>query len=163
MDSHSETRTPFAGLLFKRSERGKELESLIATLIANELVFVIVDLRPPLFWRTSHYDSINIGKAKDCRIFCASESDQVPLAVDYLLKKKLWHAPAFHIVIGYRALIERIRSKLAASRRLSIEEIEEEADEDIVGFIDPLDDELICYGKSPFRDLVLALPAAEPI
>jgi hypothetical protein len=103
--------------------------------------------------RTSFFErpqKENISSKGSLYVYPVANDNCISKWVMYLQRIKLWHQPAFRILIGSKELPDKILN----SSVKSINDIEKTFKDFIVGCIDPLDNDLDFYGMQ-IKDLVL--------
>jgi len=144
---------PFEYLEYPRKDRARHLQKLIGDIISRDMVFLIVKTKGQLF-EEMKYDSLRLAKGRGFTIYGVKNNEQIAKGVNLLVKIRLWHKPIFHILVGYQDLARKLIEKCHLEEDNKLDSIEKDLESDIIGFLDPVDDVLECYGKEPFRTII---------
>ena len=144
---------PFEYLEYPSKDRAQHLQKLIGDIISKGMVFLIVKTKGQLF-EEMRYNSLRLAKGRGFTIYGVKNNEQITKGINLLVKIRLWHKPIFHILVGYQDLVGKLIEKCHLEEGNKLDNIEKDLDADILGYIDPVDDVLECYGKEPFRTII---------
>lgn len=153
MEKNRKFTEPFHYLEYPRKSRPQRLRKLIADVINKQMVFLIVKTRRKIF-EEIQYRSLRLAKGRGFIIYGITGPEEIPKGVNLLVGISLWHKPLFHILVGYPDLMKKLLERCSEGEKCLIDEIERDLESDIIGFVDPVDDVLECYGEDPFKTII---------
>lgn len=146
-------KVPFKYLDWPRNDRAKYLQKLIGDILKRDMVFIVVRTEVQPFQGTRS-KSLRVAKGRGFSVYAVTVDEQITQGINLLGKMRLWHKPVFHILVGYQDLLRKLVNKCNQEKESRIEKIEQKLESDIIGYIDPVDDVLECYGNGPFIGVV---------
>lgn len=139
----------FLTLACKRKDRPNCVQELFHAILDAGLQVLVVITRPTLGTRLKAA-RLRMPKGRGFRIFPVSDVAGIDDAVSLLVDMPLWHKPVFHILIGGHKFTTHVVDKCAGNPRLHLVDFEKEIQPYVLGYLDPVDDELECYGEKRF-------------
>lgn len=144
MESHTKM-TPFVSLECARRKRSTCVSELLLALLDAGYQLLIVVTKPPLQDRAKAL-SLAIPKGSKFRIYAVTLNQQIDTAVRLLVSMPLWHKPVFHVLIGGSGFMKLAVEIFKRTSKTSLIDIENDLEPYVLGFFDPVDDALECYG-----------------
>ena len=150
---------PFASLDGQDLKTGDVLGSLIENLIDEGMVVLIIKTRSYMLFEKYRYKQIHLTSGDGFKAYGITRNEDIAKGVAFL-KSATWHYYVFHVLVGPPALANSILSQRQYQNDLGWPKTVESL---VVGTMEPVDDELICYGTEPFKGIVLAQPDVKPM
>lgn len=131
------------------------LNALLEHIIEQGMVVVIIKTGPFTLFEKCRFKEIYLHAGKRFKAYSVSASEHIPHGVRYLEATRLWHFGVFHILVGHRDLTDLMCGEQQYDNKGGWPE---KISDLVVGTMEPVDNELLCYGVEPFRSVVLRQP-----
>ena len=149
---------PFENVCLRgKSKKIEFLSAVLAELLNNGLVGLIVIKRKSEPIGFAKYRELKVISKNGVHAYCLSKKDQIPLAVELLIKAKPWYRAGFTMIFGGSQLPSLIEKNCSLFKERSIPDLEEILGRKFNGYFFPLDNELLYYGRDSFRNIILRL------
>ena len=137
---------PFLTLACRRTDRPRCVRDIFVSILDAGMQGGVVVSRPTL---DTYLKAARLGvpRGRGFRVFPVSNGVEIKEVVRLLVDMPMWHKPIFHVLIGgprFKALVVGICND---NPRLRLVDFEIGIEPYVLGFLDPLDDELECYGE----------------
>lgn len=141
------------------------IEDMFKELLSVGLSVVVIKSRVGLVERVQKHPARLFSRRGVC-VYVFEGQDSTETLVRLLMTIRVWHKPVFHMVITDGRVDDELARTLAEDVRKP--ELERVTDRRVVGYVDPVDDELQVYssGSSRFEealDRIEVLEKARPI
>lgn len=142
----------FAIIEQSKNNRVETLDRLIVPFIDNNLSLIIVNNQPG-FLEVFKNKNIKLFSSLFCQVYAVKDEKTIKFATRYLSRITVWYKPVFHVLIGERELPQKI-SEYLSKEKASVKKMERDFKKDILGFIEPLDDDLRMYGNDKIKTII---------
>ncbi|MDH4227145.1 MAG: hypothetical protein OEV59_05260 [Deltaproteobacteria bacterium] len=135
---------PFA-ILDSRHRKEELFKTIVYKVLEEGFAIVIVNLSPSIL-DIFRKKSIELGRYKGNIFYIIKDITSAETGVK-VLSKKVWHFSRFHMFFGKIGMEAKIIEAFAKGKMSTIKEVEAFVKDEIVCFIEPVDDELFFYGE----------------
>jgi hypothetical protein len=146
-------KDPFVTITGKGNGGKERLEKMIEISLSENVVFLFVRTRLPVFSERIRYRRIYLCKGQGFKIYGVMNKSDIPLGVGLLRKSASWELPNFHVILIKMDKLQRFIDKCKSETWRELWQIEETAEALFSGLGIPNDDDLLLYGNEEFRVL----------